>query len=60
MTLQDAFLFDYSAGIDPFGRFLGKPIPTGIRPRFLDRFAELGIAVSPAVFGVESVPAGRR
>ncbi|TQJ60223.1 pilus assembly protein CpaF [Arthrobacter sp. SLBN-83] len=59
VTLQDAFLFDYSAGVDQHGRFLGKPIPTGIRPRFLDRFSELGINVSPAVFGA-AVPAGRR
>ncbi|QDG62812.1 CpaF family protein [Pseudarthrobacter sp. NIBRBAC000502771] len=59
VTLQDAFLFDYSAGVDQHGRFLGKPIPTGIRPRFLDRFSELGISVSPAVFGA-AVPAGRR
>ncbi|MHC6221828.1 CpaF family protein [Arthrobacter sp. MMS24-S77] len=51
VTLQDAFLFDYSAGVDPNGRFLGKPIPTGVRPRFTDRFAELGIPISPAVFG---------
>lgn len=60
VTLQDAFLFDYSAGMDQHGRFLGKPIPTGIRPRFLDRFAELGIAVSPAVFGASTMQAGRR
>lgn len=59
VTLQDAFLFDYSAGVDQHGRFLGKPIPTGIRPRFLDRFSELGIGVSPSVFGA-AVPAGRR
>lgn len=59
VTLQDAFLFDYSAGVDQHGRFLGKPIPTGIRPRFLDRFHELGIGVSPAVFGA-AAPAGRR
>ncbi|TFV53645.1 CpaF family protein [Geodermatophilus sp. DF01-2] len=51
VTLQDAFLFDYSAGVDAAGRFLGKPVPTGVRPRFTDRFAELGIAVSPRVFG---------
>lgn len=60
VTLQDAFLFDYSAGVDAQGRFLGKPIPTGIRPRFLDRFAELGIAVSPSVFGMPAAPLGRR
>ena len=51
VTLQDAFLFDYSAGVDASGRFLGKPVPTGVRPRFTDRFAELGIQVSPRVFG---------
>ena len=53
VTLQDAFVFDYAAGVDSSGRFLGKPIPTGVRPRFTDRFAELGISVSPAVFGVQ-------
>ena len=53
VTLQDAFVFDYSAGVDSSGRFLGKPIPTGVRPRFTDRFAELGISISPAVFGAQ-------
>ena len=48
VTLQDAFVFDYSAGVDANGRFLGKPIPTGVRPRFTDRFVELGIQISPA------------
>nr|WP_204332631.1 CpaF family protein [Geodermatophilus sabuli] len=56
VTLQDAFLFDYSAGVDAAGRFLGKPVPTGVRPRFTDRFAELGIALSPRVFGVAEAP----
>jgi pilus assembly protein CpaF len=51
VTLQDAFTFDYSAGVDGEGKFLGRPTPTGIRPRFVDRFAELGIPLSPAVFG---------
>ena len=51
VTLQDAFLFDYSAGIGPDGRFLGKPLATGVRPRFTDRFNELGITLSPRVFG---------
>ena len=52
VTLQDAFLFDYSAGVDAAGRFLGKPVPTGVRPRFTDRFVELGVQVSPRVFGM--------
>ena len=53
VTLQDAFVFDYSAGVDANGRFLGKPVPTGVRPRFTDRFMELGIPISPAVFGAQ-------
>jgi pilus assembly protein CpaF len=57
VTLQDAFLFDYSAGVDPSGRFLGKPVPTGVRPRFTDRFEELGIRLSPRVFGAVGEPA---
>ncbi|MCF6734416.1 CpaF family protein [Blastococcus sp. KM273129] len=60
VTLQDAFLFDYSAGVDAAGRFLGKPVPTGVRPRFTDRFDELGIRLSPRVFGAaEPAGAGR-
>lgn len=51
VTLQDAFVFDYSAGVDQSGKFLGKPVPTGIRPRFIDRFEDLGIHVSAGVFG---------
>ncbi|WP_324650154.1 CpaF family protein [Georgenia sp. H159] len=50
VTLQDVFLFDYAAGVDPSGRFRGRPVSTGIRPRFTDRFAELGITVSPHIF----------
>ncbi|MFK0039130.1 CpaF family protein [Paenarthrobacter sp. NPDC090517] len=60
VTLQDSFLFDYSAGLDAQGRFMGKAVPTGIRPRFLDRFAELGIQVSPATFGAVPQTIGRR
>ncbi|MCG6568748.1 CpaF family protein [Tessaracoccus sp. ZS01] len=51
ITLQDVFLFDYSAGVDPNGRFRGRTIPTGVRPMFTDRFEDLGISLSPAVFG---------
>ena len=52
VTLQDAFVFDYSAGVDAHGRFLGKPVPTGVRPRFTDRFRDLGIELSPSVFAL--------
>jgi pilus assembly protein CpaF len=59
VTLQDAFLFDYSAGVDASGKFLGKPVPTGVRPRFTERFEEMGITLSPRVFGAVE-PAGAR
>jgi pilus assembly protein CpaF len=60
VTLQDAFLFDYSAGVDARGRFLGKPKPTGVRPRFTDKFIELGINLSPRVFGAVETRQGFR
>jgi pilus assembly protein CpaF len=60
VTLQDAFTFDYSAGMDANGRFLGKPVPTGVRPRFVDHFADLGIHISPAVFGSLAAGGGQR
>ncbi|MCW2633877.1 MAG: type secretion system protein [Blastococcus sp.] len=59
VTLQDAFLFDYSAGVDAHGTFLGKPVPTGVRPRFTDKFDDLGIKLSPRVFGAVD-PVGAR
>jgi pilus assembly protein CpaF len=59
VTLQDAFLFDYAAGVDASGRFLGKPVATGVRPRFTDRFAELGITVSPHIFGTDAAAVHR-
>ncbi len=51
VTLQDAFVFDYSAGLDSSGRFLGTPVATGVRPKFTDKFRDLGIELSPSVFG---------
>jgi pilus assembly protein CpaF len=54
VTLQDAFVFDFAAGVDADGRFRGKPIPTGVRPRFTDKFVELGIQLSPEVFAMPS------
>ena len=54
VTLQDAFLFDYSQGLDDFGRFRGEIRPTGIRPRFTDRFVELGIPLDQNVFATET------
>ena len=43
VVLQDAFLFNFAAGVDEHGRFRGHQEPTGVRPRFSDKFEELGI-----------------
>lgn len=50
ITTQDVFLFDYGAGTDERGRFLGELVSTGLRPRFLDRLADHGVQVDPTVF----------
>jgi pilus assembly protein CpaF len=51
ITLQDVFTFDYEAGMNADGRFLGGQRPTGIRPRFVDRLGREGITLPAAVFG---------
>jgi pilus assembly protein CpaF len=50
VTLQDLFLFDYAAGVDADGRFLGSLRPTGIRPMFIQRLADEGILLPAGLF----------
>ncbi len=50
ITLQDIFLFDYSAGLDEEGRFLGDLRSTGLRPRFVERLRDRGVSVAPEIF----------
>lgn len=52
ITLQDLFLFDYSAGRDEAGRFLGTIKPTGIRPKFVAKLHDVGIEVPIGIFGI--------
>ena len=59
ITIQDIFRFDYAAGRDEDGRFLGSVQPTGIRPQFTDRLKDFGIEVPAAVFGSISIPTGK-
>jgi pilus assembly protein CpaF len=47
VTLQDLYTFDYRAGMDALGRYLGGLTPTGLRPRFLERLAEHGVTPLP-------------
>ncbi len=50
ITLQDIFLFDFAAGVDPEGRYLGQLQPTGVRPRFAEQLADHGLHLGPEVF----------
>jgi pilus assembly protein CpaF len=50
ITTQDIFLFDFKAGIDEHGKFLGHLRPTGIRPHFIERLSDRGVNVPPALF----------
>ena len=60
VTLQDAFVFDHAAGISSDGAFLGSAVATGVRPRFVDRFSELGIPLSPHLFQADLTTRGVR
>jgi len=56
ITLQDIFKFDFHAGINAQGRFIGEMKPTGVRPTCLEKLADAGINVSPTAF----IPEGGR
>ncbi|MEW6154988.1 MAG: CpaF family protein [Actinomycetota bacterium] len=51
ISLQDIYLFDYGAGVDDEGRLRGRLEPTGIRPAFADRLADIGLAVPARLLG---------
>ena len=53
ITLQDIFLFDFGMGVDEHGRFRGHLKATGVRPKFAEKLADLGIRLGPEVFQPE-------
>jgi pilus assembly protein CpaF len=53
IILQDVFLFDYGMGVDDQGRFLGHLKATGVRPKFAEKLADLGIRLGAEVFQPE-------
>jgi pilus assembly protein CpaF len=50
ITLQDIFTFNYGAGRDENGRFLGGLVPTGIRPKFTSDLADVGVELPVSLF----------
>ena len=53
ITLQDLFVFDFSAGLDEEGQFSGRLKSTGLRPKFLDKLAERGVFLDAETFALE-------
>jgi pilus assembly protein CpaF len=49
ITMQDIFRFQ-QRGVDDKGAVVGTMGPTGIRPKFADQLAEVGLPLSPEVF----------
>jgi pilus assembly protein CpaF len=55
ITLQDLFVYDYSAGYDDSGRSRGRVRSTGLRPKFLSKLSDHGITIDPMVFAQEGL-----
>jgi pilus assembly protein CpaF len=50
VVLQDIFLFEQT-GLDEKGKIVGQLRPTGVRPKFIEKFESLNIYLPPNIFG---------
>jgi pilus assembly protein CpaF len=53
ILLQDLYLFDFGMGMDDKGRFLGHLKATGMRPKFADKLADIGIRLDAEMFAMQ-------
>ena len=58
ISMQDIFLFERH-GIDEQGRVLGRFVPTGVRPRFVERCRLFGVPLPDGIFMPPERPMGR-
>jgi pilus assembly protein CpaF len=49
IVMQDVFVFEQTAVVD--GKIQGRLKPTGIRPKFVEKFEVMGIHLPPGLFG---------
>jgi pilus assembly protein CpaF len=49
IVMQDIFVFEQTGVVD--GKVQGRLRPTGIRPKFVERFEAMGIHLPPGIFG---------
>lgn len=50
ITMSDLFVFEQT-GMDG-SRIVGRIIPTGLRPKYMDKILDAGIQLPPAIFGI--------
>jgi pilus assembly protein CpaF len=60
--LQNLFTYttDEKPGMQPSHEGGGELMPTGMRPKFTERFAEMGLDIDPTIFGVGQMFNNRR
>ncbi len=49
ISMSDLFVFQRQGAQD--GRIIGRTVPTGIRPRFMERLQQLNLTLPPQIFG---------
>jgi pilus assembly protein CpaF len=49
IVMQDVFVFEQTGIVD--GKIQGRLKPTGIRPKFVEKFEVMGIHLAPNMFG---------
>src|SRR4026209_269900 len=50
IVMQDVFIFEQTGVVD--GKIQGRLKPTGIRPKFVEKFEVMGINLPPGLFGL--------
>jgi pilus assembly protein CpaF len=50
VVMQDIFVFEQT-GVDERGKIVGTLRPTGIRPKFIEKFESMNIYLPPNIFG---------
>ena len=54
VSLSDLFAFDFSAGFTVDGRHMGTLVPTGLRPSFTERLADVGVELPARLLGMDT------
>jgi len=56
ITMSTIYKFDYEAGMDESGRYIGQIRPTGIRPMFSDELRQMGIQLPEEMIRIATDP----